>query len=562
MAAHSWSKPGRPRSDLRRAQLWAVETLKRPWSSFAAQRLPGIILAWDMGAGKTAAVLTAMLDLLNLCIIKKVLIVAPLLVAQTTWPDEIEDWEHTRALTWTLLRVEDYDAEIAAIGDRVYAEALARYQAEFDALRQSELDLGLTKGHARRDAKKAFGSAPSVRADAERQTVVAAAKAEKLARLAAEPTQIHIINKEAVNWLWDHFGEAWPYDVIVIDEASMLKSGKHRSKGKVGEDGKKHVGELSRFGALAQARKFVDAVIEMTGTPAPNGVENLWGLAYIVDLGRRLGSKKSAFLARWFTQSKYSFKAKAHAHSLGEIMALLKDIMFSLDPGDYAEMPPMMPPNIIKVRLPDKAMAEYRSFKRHMVSDEYDVEAVNSGVLHNKLLQFANGSMYQESGEDVFIHDAKLEALERIVEETEGEPLLVAYSYEFDLRRIRRKFPNAVVLNEGDPREIKRRWNEGKIPMLLAHPMSAGHGLNFQFGGNQMVWYGLTADLELYQQFRKRLHRPGQTKPVFNHMIIAEGTIDEKILPVFLDPKAAVQDEVLAAVCVYLDDVQTDPLAA
>jgi hypothetical protein len=550
MAALSWSKPGRPRSDLRRAQLWAVETLKRPWSSFKALRLPGVILAWDMGAGKTGAVLTAMRDLLDLCVIRKVLIVAPLLVAQTTWPDEIEEWEHTRCLTWTLLRVEDDDAEIAG----VYAEALSRFQAEADALRQqAQEDFGLTKAHARRDAKKAMGQSPSERAG----EIASAAKVEKLERLCAEDTQIHIINKEAVTWLWEHFGDAWPYDVIVIDEASMLKSGKHRAKGKE-DDGRKKAGPLSRFGALAQARKHVDAVIEMTGTPAPNGVENLWGLAYIVDLGKRLGSKKTAFLARWFVTSKYSFKPKPHAHSVGEIMSKLRDIMFSLDPADYAEMPPMMPPNIIKVKMPPKAMDEYKRFRRHMVSDEYDVEAVNAGVLHNKLLQFANGSMYQEDGEDVFVHDAKLEALERIVEETEGEPLLVAYSFQFDLARIQRKFPNAVVLNETNPRETKRLWNEGKIPMLLAHPMSAGHGLNFQFGGNQMVWYGLTADLELYQQFRKRLHRPGQTKPVFNHMIIAEGTIDEKILPVFLDPKAELQDEVLRAVRVYMEDADRE----
>lgn len=511
----------RTRADLRKAQVWGVETLKRPWAIDPKDRLPGIILAWDMGAGKSGTVLTALRDLFDQCVIRRALVVAPKLVVQTTWPDEIESWEHTRALTWTLLRVEEDDFDTKAAGDIAYRRA--KLQGK--------------------DGKERMK---------DRQEAVAAAKLAKLGQLAAQDTEIHLINKEGLPWLWDHFGQGkrWPYDVIVLDDVREAKSGKKRSRGSI-QDGRKAKGPLSRFGILAQARKHVDAVIELTGTPTPNGLANLWGQAYLVDLGERLGTSRTAFEQRWFNFNKYSYEVTPHAHSEGEIMGRLKDIMFSLGPEDYPDLPPTVN-NLIRVKLPDPILAEYRKFERILVSEKYDVEAVNSGVLHNKLLQFANGSMYREDGEDVLIHDVKLEALERIVAETQGESLLVAYSYRFDLDRIRKKFPNSVVLNETNPRDFMRRWNAGEISMGLAHPASAGHGLNFQFGGHHAVWYGLTSDLELYLQFNKRLSRPGQTKPVFLHHILAVGTIDEDIMPLYLDPKTQTQDRVLASVRVAI----------
>lgn len=510
------------RSDLRPAQLWAVDTLKRPWSIDQKQRLPGVILAWDMGAGKTGAVLTAVRDLLDEFVIRKVLVAAPLLVAQVTWPDEVGEWEHTCALPWTLIRAEDDDPEIVIAGQRAFEVA------------------------------KLAGESAEVRKKSQ-QEAVARAKEAKLCRLAAEDTEIHFINKEALPWLWEHFGDGkrWPYDLLVIDDVREAKSGKKRSKGSR-KDGPKAKGPLSRFGIMARIRKHVDAVYQLTGTPTPNGLTNLWGLTYLVDLGERLGTSKAAFLNRWFNVDRYSYEVTARDHAEPEIMAKLKDIMFSLDPKDYPQIP--VTPNIIKVRLPPTVLAHYKRFEREMVSEEYDVEAVNRGVLHGKLLQFANGSMYQEDGNDIPIHDVKLQALERIVEETSGAPLLVAYSYRFDLARIRKKFPKAVVFNEGDPRAIKKKWNEGGIGMLLCHPGSAGHGQNLQYGGNIAVWYGLTSDLELYLQFNKRLPRPGQLRTVWNHHIVAEGTIDEDILPLYLNPKEQTQDRVLQAVRVSILD--------
>jgi hypothetical protein len=298
-------------------------------------------------------------------------------------------------------------------------------------------------------------------------------------------------------------------------------------------------------------------VIQLTGTPTPKGLENLWSLAYLTDFGVRLGGTKTAFLNRWFSVNVWNNirKIKPLPHAFDEIMGLVKDIMFSVDPKDLVQLPPVVV-DPVKVRLPPGVLTQYRKFKREMVSEELDVEAVNRGVLHNKLLQFANGSMYREGGEDVFIHDGKLEALEKIVEKIGDAPLLVAYDYDFDLKRIRRRFPDAVVLNEGNPRECVKKWNAGKIKMLLAHRASAGHGLNLQFGSNHMCEYGLTSDLELYLQFLKRLQRPGQTCVVFNHVIIAEGTIDEDIFPDYLDPKKETQDQVLTAVRVRIPDVR------
>jgi hypothetical protein len=203
-------------------------------------------------------------------------------------------------------------------------------------------------------------------------------------------------------------------------------------------------------------------------------------------------------------------------------MGLMKDVMFSLGPEDYGALPPMLNP-LVKVRLPPKIMARYNELRRTMVSEEYDVEAVNSGVLVNE----------------------KLDALKSIVEGANGAPILLAYNFKFDLARIRRRYPKLVVLNEENPRDIIRRWTAGEIEFLAAHRASAGHGLNMQYGGSIAVQYGLTHDLELYLQFNKRLHRAGQKSTVWNHHIIAEGTIDDTLLPYFLTPRDDTQRRIL-----------------
>lgn len=458
---------GKPdRHMLRVYQRVSVQLMK---DTLKPNKPSGLILALEPGAGKTVSFLTAARDLLDEGLIKKVLIIAPLLVANTVWHEEVETWLHLKRTTY------------------------------------------------------------SICTGSEKQRIAALQK----------KAEVYIINRDVLPWLWDYLGrgDRWDFDFVGIDEASMLKNGKKRTKLK----------KLTRFGVLAAARKHIKGVVELTGTPSPNGLVNLWGLSYIADQGERLGRTKTAFMDRWFDFNKYTYEVKAKPYAEEQILSALKDIMFSLDPKDYAELPPLVE-NVIKVTLPQKVMAEYQRFKRTLVSEMYDVEAVNAAVLTNKLIQAANGGLINEDGDVVWVHDCKLDALENLRNEVNGAPLLVAYGYIFDKRRIQARFPKAVVLNEvPDVMQVVRDWNAGKIDMLLAHRNSAAHGLNLQKGSNIFVSYGLTADLELWQQFNKRLHRPGQTSDrVWHHIIVATGTHDEDILPVLQDKKA-VQDRVFQA---------------
>ncbi len=492
------------RKDFRRAQRWGV---KRIYNNEAT------ILAWDMGSGKTVTALTAADDLLEDREVRKVLVVAPLNVACATFPDEIEEWVHLRHIDYTLIRAEDDDKDIGRARDAAY-----RFARDV---------IGLDPKEAQRFAGK-------------KKT---AAKEWKRRRLAREKSELHIINREALPWLWEFFGKKWPYDMVIVDEASMFKNGVRRTELK----------KPSQFGAMAKARKFVKRIVLMTGTPAPKGVQNLWGLAYIADLGERLGTSRTKFEKRWFESDHMGWNLTPRPNAVEDITERLSDIMFTLDEDDYPELPPLIKRQT-RVKLPKRVLEEYHRFEKTMISQTYDVEAVNNGVLAGKLLQFANGSMYQEDGSDVWIHDEKLHALEEIIEEANGEPVLVAYSYKFDLQRILKRYKKAVVFGKGDVREQKRLWNKGKIDLLLAHPASVGHGQNIQFGGNIAVWYGLTPDLELYLQFLKRLHRPGQTRTVYMNHIIARGTYDEKLLPLLSD-KEATQDSIMEPLHIKWDSL-------
>lgn len=480
---------------MRSFQKWGVEHIKQNEAT---------ILAWSMGAGKSVTVLTAMDDLLENGEIKKVLIVAPMLVATATYPDEFSDWKHLNHIDWTLIRAEDDDEDI-----------VARYKGFYEMAKS----LGMESAEASKWAGR----------------MKTRAKEWKRNRLLADGAEVHIINKEALPWLWEKFKDKWPYDMMIVDEASCFKNGTKRTKSK----------EVSIFGAASKARKFVKRTVLMTGTPTPKGLRNLWGLAYVADLGERLGTARTKFEARWFDKDHMGWNMTPKTHAQEEITRKLSDIMFTLNPDDYPDLPKLFVKNV-SVSLPRKAAAEYIKMRETLVSEVYDVEAVSKGALANKLLQFANGSMYNEDGKDVWIHDKKLEALGDIIEEADGEPVLVAYNFKFDLDRIRRRFKKAVVFGEGDVRKTKADWNSGKIDLMLAHPQSVGHGQNLQFGGNIMVWYGLVWDLEIYQQMNKRLHRPGQTRPVTIHHIIAKNTYDEDILPRLMD-RAATQDDIMRA---------------
>lgn len=331
-----------------------------------------------------------------------------------------------------------------------------------------------------------------------------------------EATDIHLISSDLVDWIDKETCGDHDYDMVVIDESSLFKSQKSK-----------------RWKAMRRLVAKARYVVLMTGTPAANGLHDLWGQIYLVDNGARLGRTESDFKQRWFSQG-WGEHAKPEPKKFAQakITERLEDICFTLLDKDYAALPPRIY-NRVPVELEPEMLKRYKQFVREFVlelTDGSEVNAISAGALTQKLQQVANGSIIVDPklGKVEHLHRVKLDALHDIVEESNGEPMIVAYSHRADIDRIRAEFPHAATLS-GDPKIIDR-WNEGRIPMLIMHPKSGGHGLNLQFGGHILTWYGLTWSLELYQQLNKRIHRPGQTRPCVMHHIIAEGTIDMRVM--------------------------------
>lgn len=439
---------------------------------------PAKLIIASMGQGKTGATLDALVHMLNRFEARHVLVIAPRFVATNTWPEEILSWQHTRAISYA----------------------------------------------------------------------VAVGEPEERAAAIARKAEITTLNFENLPWLAKHIGsvERWYWDTVVIDESSRFAAGKHRTTAtkvktvnKAGEIVTKirKGGNMTRFGVMATARRKIERVIELTGTPGDIG--KLWGQIYVLDQGERLERSKSEFEKRWFDKNEYTYAVTPKPGAEAEILARISDIVVTIPPEKVAEDAQLIP---MKVQLPEKAVREYREFEDTLYSEIHDVEAVSQGVLANKLMQFANGHMYREDRSVVHIHDAKMDALDELIESAQGENLLVFYSFKFDKDAIRKRYPHAVVANED--KNFVTDWNKKKIRLGLAHPASIGHGVNLQFGGHIAAWYGLTFSLELWQQANMRLPRPGQTKQVLIYPIIAEGTYDERALTV-LNSKEATQDRII-----------------
>lgn len=539
------------RSDIRSPQEFFIRKIKLCFAEDPEERLPGCLLALPPSFGKTALTLTAISELQDEGLLQKVLIVSTLNVSKTVWPFEHKKWEHLQHLDPVLLRVEEDDREFLDAMERLRGRIIER--ADYVFLKSQFLshlvdmsfadlalwftELVLGKSHA---------SFVRARADALKLTV----RDRLLARKAQSASKIHIINKEALPWLWSHWKNRghWPYEMMVIDDCREARSGKMRVKSK----DKSHR-EMSRFGVMAQARKYMKCSIILSGTPTPKGIENLWGLAFLIDGGKRLGPSMNAFRKKWFhLVNKATFQYAPKRGAFEEILSRIKDIMFSVNKDDMPELPAYEPiPRY--VTLPEDVLKAYRKFDREYVSDEYGVEAVNAGVKHGKLMQFANGSMYNSAGEDVWVHDEKIKELKNLVEELDGTPLLVAYTYEFDVDRIMKAFPDAVKMTPKNAVNFVKDFNEDKIILGLAHRDSCAHGLDLQKGTGHMCQYGLTPDLEAYLQFLYRIRRSGRKIPVCDYIILAKGTIDEKIFPEYLEPKNQVQDEILSALEISLN---------
>lgn len=373
-------------------------------------------------------------------------------------------------------------------------------------------------------------------------------------RLAAlkEQADIYIINRENVEWLVETLGTRWRFDAVVIDELSSFKSAKSK-----------------RWKALRKVIFGSRYVYGLTGTPASNGYLDLWPEIYLLDHGERLGKTLGAYRSTYFNPGAHKghvvFEWRLKPGARERIDARLSDICLSMSKEDWLDLPERTY-NTIPVQLDSKARKLYDQFKRDKLLPlvhEHEKLAVAQGMdydtavvgdmaaqVSGKLLQMANGAVYDDDGEVFHIHDAKLDMLAEIADTSAGQPILVFYNYKHDLKRLQERFPDAVKMGGED---VISAWNRGEIPMLLCQPASAGHGLNLQDGGHIIVWFGLTWSLELYQQANDRLHRMGQRSAVIVHHLVAEDTIDEKVMAA-LTAKDATQKGLLDALKQYLQE--------
>jgi SNF2 family DNA or RNA helicase len=326
---------------------------------------------------------------------------------------------------------------------------------------------------------------------------------------------IYVINRENVVWLIDHLGGRWPFPIVVLDELSSFKSA-----------------QAKRWKALRRVRGRIHRIIGLTGTPRPNGLEDLWPEIYLLDQGARLGKTLGAFRSKYLVPEKmnghivYSYRARPGAEE--EIYDKLADLCMSIRKEDVLQLPGQIYEDI--ELTPSLALLKkYKQFEKDAVLEVLDGDEIMAGTaaaLTNKLLQFANGAIYDMDKQVHELHTVKLDALEELIEEAGGDPVLVLYAYQHDADRIRQR----ITCRSLDTSEDIDDWNAGKIPVALAHPASIGHGLNLQEGGHITIWYGLTWSLELYQQANERLNRPGQTQVCRVYHLILKGTHDERVL--------------------------------
>lgn len=421
-----------------------------------------------MGTGKTASTLQALVELNLVEDVFPALILAPLRVARSTWPDEIAKWENFQHLRVSVI-TGDAKARLAAVN---------------------------------------------------------------------RPADIYTTNYEQIPWLVDHYKEKWPYKTIVADEWTRLKSFRL-------QQGSKRAAALKKVAHTLSPR-----FIGLTGTPAPNGLKDLWGQLWFVDRGVRLGHSFTAFRDRWFQLGFDGYSLEPMEHAQREIQDLIRDVCLTVE-GLPVDKPITAE---IYVDLPPKARSLYRDMEREMfmqlAEDQEPITAANAAVRTGKLLQIANGAIYINDDRDwEELHRAKIEALDSIIEEASGAPVLVAYNFKHDIERLRRTFPQGRVL-DADPQTI-RDWNAGRIPVLFAHPASAGHGLNLAEGGNILAFFGLNWNKEEHDQIIERIgpmrqKQLGLDRPVYVYKIKARSTWDDRVDDV-LTGKGSVQDIFLFA---------------
>lgn len=357
-----------------------------------------------------------------------------------------------------------------------------------------------------------------------------------------EKADIYMIGRDNIVWLCGQFGGSMlPFDMLVIDESSSFKSPKSL-----------------RFKALKLAQPSFKRVVILTGTPAPNGLIDLWSQVYLLDRGQRLGKTISMYREIYFKPGKrngsiiYNYDLQGDGET--RIHQKIEDICMSMKAKDYLDLPQRID-NYIELKFNAELQQKYDDFERDQVlelfSTDQEISAINAAALSNKLLQFANGAIYDENKDYHIVHDLKLEAAEEIVENANGKPVLIAYTYKHDLERL------MLHLKKYKPKQLKtdqdiNDWNAGKIQVMIMHPASGGHGLNLQAGGNIIVWFGQTWSLELYMQFNARLDRQGQTESVIINHLIASKTIDQDVIKALAN-KNTKQEGLMAAIKIKIE---------
>ena len=370
--------------------------------------------------------------------------------------------------------------------------------------------------------------------------VAVGTEAERKAAIRKDAT-VTIINRENVDWLINRSGLPFDFDMVVIDELSSFKS--YGAK---------------RFKALLKVRPFIKRIVGLTGTPSSNGLMDLWAEFRVLDFGKRLGRYITRYRLSYFEPDKrnaqmvFSYKPLPDAEK--QIYEKISDITISMKSVDYLDMPECII-NEVPVYMSSSEQSVYDDFREDMVTKLKDdvIDAANAAVLSGKLLQLANGAVYDEEGFSHHIHDRKLDALEDLIEGANGKPVLVAYWFKHDLERIEARLKSLhIPYARLDKPDSIKRWNNGEVPVMLIHPASAGHGLNLQAGGSTLIWFGLTWSLELYQQTNARLWRQGQKETVVLHHIISRDTIDEDVMAT-LKRKEKVQSDLINAVKANLE---------
>lgn len=356
------------------------------------------------------------------------------------------------------------------------------------------------------------------------------------------PADVYVINRENVQWLVDYYRNAWPFDMVVIDESSSFKNNKAK-----------------RFKSLTWVRSKIKRIVELTGTPAPNGLIDLWAQIYLLDGGERLGKTIGGFRQRYFdpdqrnAQQVFSYKPKDGAGQ--SIQDKISDICVYINPEDYLKELPACVSIDVPVMLDGPAQKAYKKLEKDMLLeiDETEITAMTAATLGNKLLQLGNGAVYDADHNVVPIHNCKIEAFLEQVEALQGQSALVFYNFQHDRDRLIEALkPTGLRVRVYKDYHDEADWNDHKIDILLAHPASTAYGLNLQEGGNHIIWFGLNWSLELYLQANKRLHRQGQKSKVFIHNLIVQGSMDEDVMDA-LQGKNNTQDSLLKALRVRIE---------